>query len=184
MKGFYTSSGISPKSFYLNSANSVTKNIFVITGKGLKPGTSCVRDQDSTTAATRHIWEAWSLKWAQFMLEWLSGSLNSLNSVKVLLLLGITPLCHAYVMDSTLSPRCQIFCCTLDSWQFDNVCLDRKKCAHWKRKGRQFTLVTPVLVRFSNFCIPIWTYSKLLLHANFKISLFNLLTMDSTWGKT
>ena len=33
----------------LNSANSVTK-IFVITVKGIEPATSCVRDQDATTA--------------------------------------------------------------------------------------------------------------------------------------
>ena len=32
-----------------NSVNSITK-IFVITVKGLKPVTSCVRDQDATTA--------------------------------------------------------------------------------------------------------------------------------------
>ena len=35
--------------FWLNSADSVTK-VFVITVKGLKPETSCVRDQDATTA--------------------------------------------------------------------------------------------------------------------------------------
>ena len=38
--------------------------------------------------------ERGSLNWAQFMLQWFSDSLNSLNSVKVLLYLGKTPL-HA-----------------------------------------------------------------------------------------
>ena len=55
--------------FSLNSANSVTK-IFVITVKGLKPATSCVRDQNATTAPARHMWETGSLNWAQFMLQW------------------------------------------------------------------------------------------------------------------
>ena len=36
----------------LNSLNSMTK-IFVITVKGFKPATSCVRDQDATTAPAR-----------------------------------------------------------------------------------------------------------------------------------
>ena len=34
------------------------------------PTTSCVRDQDATTAPTRHMWETRSLNWAQFMLHW------------------------------------------------------------------------------------------------------------------
>ena len=42
--------------FSLNSANSMTK-IFVITVKEFKPVTSCVRDQDATTAPTRHMRE-------------------------------------------------------------------------------------------------------------------------------
>ena len=32
--------------------------------------TSCVRDQDATTAPARHMWETGSLNWAQFMLQW------------------------------------------------------------------------------------------------------------------
>ena len=39
--------------FSLNSANSV-KNILV-TVKGLEPATSCVREQDATTAPARHM---------------------------------------------------------------------------------------------------------------------------------
>ena len=35
------------------SANSMTK-IFVITVKGLKPATSCVREQHATTMPSRH----------------------------------------------------------------------------------------------------------------------------------
>ena len=42
--------------FSLNSANSVTK-VFVITVKGIKPPTFCVRDQDATTAPARHMLE-------------------------------------------------------------------------------------------------------------------------------
>ena len=34
------------------------------------PDTSCVRDQDATTAPPRHMWETGSLNWAQFMLQW------------------------------------------------------------------------------------------------------------------
>ena len=40
--------------FSLISVNSVTK-IFVITGKGFEPVTSCVRDQDTTTAPATHM---------------------------------------------------------------------------------------------------------------------------------
>ena len=41
--------------FFLNvSLNSVTKT-FVITVKGLKPATSCVKDQDATTVPARHV---------------------------------------------------------------------------------------------------------------------------------
>ena len=54
--------------------------------------TCCVRVQDATTAPARHMWETGSLNQAQFMLQWLSISLNSLNSVKVPLRLGKTPL--------------------------------------------------------------------------------------------
>ena len=39
--------------FSLNSLNSVTE-IFVITVKGLKPATFCVRDQDATTVPAKH----------------------------------------------------------------------------------------------------------------------------------
>ena len=67
----------------LNSANSMTK--IVIAVKGLVPATSWVRDQDATTAPARYMWEKGSLNQAQFMLQWLS---ISLNSVKVLLHLG------------------------------------------------------------------------------------------------
>ena len=56
------------------------------------PATSCVRDQHDTTAPARHMWETGSLNQAQFMLHWSSVSLNSLNSAKVLLHLGKTPL--------------------------------------------------------------------------------------------
>ena len=56
------------------------------------PATSCVRDRDATTASARHMWETGSLNQAQFMLQWLSDSLNLLNSVKVLLHLGKTPM--------------------------------------------------------------------------------------------
>ena len=41
------------------SLNSV-KNIFV-TVNGLEPATSCVREQDATTAPTRHMGETGSL---------------------------------------------------------------------------------------------------------------------------
>ena len=53
--------------------------------------TSCVRDPDATTAPARHTWDTRYLNWAQFMLQWFSDSLNSLNSVKALLYFGKTP---------------------------------------------------------------------------------------------
>ena len=40
--------------FSLNSANSMTK-ILVITVKGFKPASSCVRNQDATTAPAKHV---------------------------------------------------------------------------------------------------------------------------------
>ena len=60
--------------------------------KGLEPTTFCVRDQDATTAPARQIWETGSLNWAQFLLRWFIRSLDSLNSMKVLLHLGKTPI--------------------------------------------------------------------------------------------
>ena len=35
------------------------------------PATSCIRDQDATTAPATHMWERGSLNWVQFMLQWL-----------------------------------------------------------------------------------------------------------------
>ena len=49
---------------------SESNKTFVITVKGLKPATSCVRNQDVTTMPTRHTWETGSLNWAQLMLQW------------------------------------------------------------------------------------------------------------------
>ena len=46
--------------FPLNLVNSMTK-MFVITVKGLKPATSCLRDQDAITAPARHMLETGSL---------------------------------------------------------------------------------------------------------------------------
>ena len=40
--------------FSLNSANLVTK-IFVVTVKGLKPATSCVKDQDANISPAKHM---------------------------------------------------------------------------------------------------------------------------------
>ena len=34
------------------------------------PATSCVRDQDATTAPSRHMWEIGTLNWAHIMLQW------------------------------------------------------------------------------------------------------------------
>ena len=38
--------------------------------KGLEPATSCGRDQYATTVPARHMWEAGSLNWVQFMPQW------------------------------------------------------------------------------------------------------------------
>ena len=64
--------------FLLNLLNSAS-NLFVMTVRGLEPATSCVRDQDDSTAPARYIWEKGSLNWAQFIFQYLSDSLNSLN---------------------------------------------------------------------------------------------------------
>ena len=61
--------------------------------KGLELATSCVRNQYATTAPARHMWEKGSLNWAQFMLQWF---IRLLNSMKVPLHLGKTPLSHYY----------------------------------------------------------------------------------------
>ena len=44
--------------------------VFIITAKGFKPATSCIRDQDATTVPARHVWKTGSLNWVQFMLQW------------------------------------------------------------------------------------------------------------------
>ena len=53
----------------LNSANYSVTKIFVITVKRLEPATSCVRDQDATSAPARHMWDTGSLNRTQFMLQ-------------------------------------------------------------------------------------------------------------------
>ena len=53
--------------------------------------TSCVRAQHATTVPAEYMWETGTLNWTQFMLQWLSVSLNS---VKVTLYLGKTPVKH------------------------------------------------------------------------------------------
>ena len=74
------------------------------------PATSCVRDQHDTTAPARHMWDTGSLNQAQFMFHWSSVSLNSLNSAKVLLHLGKTPICvksfkEICIKMTTMGPR-------------------------------------------------------------------------------
>ena len=59
--------------------------------------TSFVRDQDATSAPARHMWETGILSQTQFMLQWLSVSLNSLNPVKVLFHLGKTRMSNCSV---------------------------------------------------------------------------------------
>ena len=78
--------------FFLNVFTEFSCKKIVIAVKGLEPVTSCIRDQDATTVPARHMWETASLNQTQFMLQWLSISLHSLNSVKVLLHLGKTPI--------------------------------------------------------------------------------------------
>ena len=80
--------------FFLNVCTEFNE-FGVITVKGLEPATQSplVRDQGATTVPARHMLETGSLNQGQFMLQWLS---ISLNSVKVLLHLGKTPL-YPYV---------------------------------------------------------------------------------------
>ena len=77
--------------FSLSSLNSVTK-IFVITVKGSNQPPShllCERPGCYHSTSKTHIDRIFKL--SPFMLQWFSDSLNSLNSVKVLLYLGKTP---------------------------------------------------------------------------------------------
>ena len=60
--------------------------------KGLEPSTSCVRDQDATTAPARHMWETGSLKWSQFMLQWFISFTECTEFIEFLFHLGKTPL--------------------------------------------------------------------------------------------
>ena len=55
--------------FLLNVFTEFTDKKYLLL-KGLEPATSCIRDQDATTAPARHVWETGSLNWAQFMLQW------------------------------------------------------------------------------------------------------------------
>ena len=125
----------------LNSLISVTK-IFVITVKGFETATSCVRDWDATTVPARHMWGTGSLNWAQVMLQRFirfQNSLNSLNSMKVLLHLGKTPLfsykslCSEYGVDKDQNVQSKIFfklkddMPTLTIWSFH----EKTKCKTW-----------------------------------------------------
>ena len=54
--------------------------------------TSCVRDQDATTAPARHRWETGSLNWAQYMLQSFIRSPKFTEFNEFLFHLGKTPL--------------------------------------------------------------------------------------------
>ena len=90
----------------LNSANSVTK-IFIIAVKGLKAATSCVRDQGATTAPARHMCERQDLCIEPNLcfsdLSDCLNLLNSLNSVKILLHSGKTPMFWLLSMEYKVS---------------------------------------------------------------------------------
>ena len=60
------------------------------------PATSCVRDQDATTAPARHMWETGSSKWAQFMLQWSIRFSEFTKLSELLFHLGKTPLRPRY----------------------------------------------------------------------------------------
>ena len=92
-----------PQIFSLNSLNSMTK-FSVITLKGLEPATSCVRDQDATTAPARHMCETGSLNWPQFKLQWFIRFPEFAEFSEFLFHLGKTPLstiCDHLIMDTS-----------------------------------------------------------------------------------
>ena len=97
--------GVFPTCFHWNQWIQKQK---YLSSKGLKLATSCARQQDATTVPTQHIWETESLNWTQFMLRDLSHSLNSLNSMKVLLHLGKTP-SRVFVLFSCCCVNCFVF---------------------------------------------------------------------------
>ena len=76
------------------SLNSVTKKICHFSKRIQTQATSWVWDQHATTVPARHMWGTRSLNWVQFILQWLSLSLNSLNSVNVLLHLAKTQMAY------------------------------------------------------------------------------------------
>ena len=96
---------------FLEFAEFSDKHI-VITAKGFKPAISCVRDQNATTAPTRHLWETESLNWLQFMLQWF---IRIDEFAEFRLHLGKTPL---YIK----------FCTNLcNQFFFENYCQKSKK---------------------------------------------------------
>ena len=80
--------------FFLNVFSDKNIHHYSIRPQTCYSATSCVRDQHATTAPAQTACETGrSLNRAQFMLQWLlDSSLNSLNSVKVTLHLGKTPM--------------------------------------------------------------------------------------------
>ena len=90
---------VSPK--YFHWIRRIHWKIFVITVKGLYPATICVRNMDATTVPARHLLETRFLNWTYLCFSDLSDSPNSLNSMKVLLHLGKTPILY-----NTIDKRC------------------------------------------------------------------------------
>ena len=79
------------------SLNSVTK-IFVYSKRTrtCHSSTSCVRDQNATTAPARHIWDTGSLNWTLFMLQWFIKFPEFTEFSESSALLGKTPMCRIY----------------------------------------------------------------------------------------
>ena len=68
----------------------------VIILKVLEPATSCVRDQDVTTAPARHMWEIGTLKWVPFMLQWFIWFREFAEFTEFPFYLGKSPLSHFF----------------------------------------------------------------------------------------
>ena len=66
------------------------------------PVTSCVRDQDATTAPARHMWHTGSLNWAQFMFQWFISFPEFAEFSEFLFYPGKTPLNLSHRFGPTL----------------------------------------------------------------------------------
>ena len=87
------------------------------------PSLQCVRDQDATTVPTRHTWEAGSLNWAQFMLQWFTkfpdlAEITEFNESSTPFRKNSIVLTSMAVELNHGGTQCSIFTCSVLHFQF------------------------------------------------------------------